>query len=78
MLMTEWNWDDALAVRYEEGREQGIEQGREQGIEQGREEGIEHGIEKTARNALAQGFSFEVIQSLTGLDLDTIKNLEAK
>ena len=23
MLMTEWNWDDALAVRYEEGR--GIE-----------------------------------------------------
>ena len=78
MLMTEWNWDDALAVRYEEGREQGIEQGREQGIEQGREEGIEHGIEKTARNALAQGFSFEVIQSLTGLDLDTIKNLEVK
>ena len=22
MLMTEWNWDDALAVRYEEGREE--------------------------------------------------------
>ena len=21
MLLTEWNWDDALAVRYEEGRE---------------------------------------------------------
>jgi len=20
MLMTEWNWDDALAVRYEEGQ----------------------------------------------------------
>ena len=28
MLMTEWNWDDALDVRYEEGIEQGIEQGR--------------------------------------------------
>ena len=25
MLMTEWNWDDALAVRYEEGIEEGIE-----------------------------------------------------
>ena len=25
MLMTEWNWDDALAVRYEEGREEGLE-----------------------------------------------------
>jgi len=29
MLMTEWNWDDALAVRYEEGYEAGYEQGRE-------------------------------------------------
>jgi len=34
MLMTEWNWDDALAVRYEEGREEGLEVG----IEKGREE----------------------------------------
>ena len=25
MLMTEWNWDDALAVRYEEGQEDGVE-----------------------------------------------------
>jgi predicted transposase YdaD len=24
-LMTEWNWDDALAVRYEEGLEEGRE-----------------------------------------------------
>jgi hypothetical protein len=22
MLLTEWNWDDALAVRWEEGREE--------------------------------------------------------
>jgi hypothetical protein len=26
MLMTEWNWDDALAVRWEEGREEGREE----------------------------------------------------
>jgi len=26
MLMTEWNWDDALAYRYEEGREEGLEE----------------------------------------------------
>jgi hypothetical protein len=26
MLMTEWNWDDALAVRYEEGMEKGKEE----------------------------------------------------
>ena len=28
MLMTEWNWDDAKQVWFEEGREEGIEQGR--------------------------------------------------
>jgi hypothetical protein len=26
MLFTEWNWDDALAVRFEEGREEGREE----------------------------------------------------
>jgi predicted transposase YdaD len=26
MLTTEWNWDDALAVRYEEGKEEGKEE----------------------------------------------------
>ena len=39
MLMTEWNLDDALAVRYEEGWLGGKEEGLEIGLEQGREEG---------------------------------------
>ena len=63
MLMTEWNWDDALAVRYEEG------------MEKGREEGIERGIEQTARNALAEGASIGFVQKITGLDIETIKKL---
>jgi len=89
MLMTEWNWDDALAVRYEEGMEKGMEKGREEGLEEGmekgreegmekgREEGMEKGREETARNALAQGLSIEIIQKITGLDMETIKNLQA-
>jgi hypothetical protein len=43
MLFTEWNQDDALAVRYEEGIEDGIGKGigigREEGIGIGRNEG---------------------------------------
>ena len=31
MLLTEWNWDDALAVRFEEGLEEGLEKGIEKG-----------------------------------------------
>ena len=74
MLLTEWNWDEALATRFQEGREEGMEKG----VEKGREEGIWKGIEQTARKALAQGFPVEVIQSITGLSPEAIKGLQAE
>ena len=60
MLMTEWNWDDALAVRYEEGRE----------------EGRVNEQKEIARNALAEGASIEFVQKITGLDMETLLNLK--
>jgi predicted transposase YdaD len=54
--MTEWNWDDALAVRYEEGREEGREE--------------------VARIALAEGATFDFIQKITGLDIETIRKMQ--
>ena len=62
MLLTEWNWDDALAVRFEEGMEKGMEQG----------------VEKTARNALEEGLPIDVIQKITGLDADAIRNIQTE
>jgi predicted transposase/invertase (TIGR01784 family) len=62
MLMTEWNWDDALAVRYEDGMEDGREGEREE----------------IARNALAEGASIEFVQKITGLDMETVKSLEVR
>jgi len=35
MLMTEWNWDDALAYRYEEGRGEGLEKVARNALAQG-------------------------------------------
>ena len=35
MLYTQFNMDDALEVRYEEGLEEGLEQGIKQGLSQG-------------------------------------------
>jgi predicted transposase/invertase (TIGR01784 family) len=69
MLMTEWNWDDALAVRYEEGHDDGWEEGLEEG----------RGNEKLeiARNLLAEGSTPEFVQKITGLDMDTIEGLRA-
>jgi len=41
MLLTEWNWDDALEVAREEGREDGIEEGIEKGLEKSRQHFLE-------------------------------------
>ncbi|MDR2717077.1 MAG: hypothetical protein LBB89_03300, partial [Treponema sp.] len=35
MLMTEWNWDDALAFRYQEGKEEGKEEVARNALAQG-------------------------------------------
>jgi len=63
MLMTEWNMDDALAVRYEEG----MEVGEEKGLKKGREE--------VAKKALTEGASIEFVKKITGLDEEAIKGL---
>jgi predicted transposase/invertase (TIGR01784 family) len=84
MLITEWKLEDAQKVWYEDGIEEGIVRGREEGIgigiekgrEEGREEGIEKGKESIARNALAKGLTPELICSITGLDMETIKSLQ--
>jgi predicted transposase YdaD len=72
MLLTEWNWDDALEVAREEGREDGLEEGMEKGMEKGREEGIEF----TARNALSKGIPVQTVQEITGLSLEKIKEIK--
>ena len=68
MLTTEWNWEDAKAVWFEEGMEQGMERGIEQGMEQG--------IEDVARKLKAMGIPAEQINAATGLDPQTIEKLK--
>jgi predicted transposase/invertase (TIGR01784 family) len=63
MLLTEWNWDDALEVRWEEGREEGLEQG------------LERGREETAKNLKAMGLPLDQIATATGLDPVHIRTL---
>jgi predicted transposase YdaD len=60
MLITEWNWDTALAVRERDGKKKGLEEGKKE----------------DAKNALKEGLSVEVVQKITGLDIGTIKQLE--
>jgi len=71
MLYTEWNWDTALEV----AREEAFEDGLEEGEEKGREAGEAKQKLTIARNALAEGYSTESIQKITGLSLDEIAKL---
>jgi predicted transposase YdaD len=50
----------------------GEARGRTEGEARGRTEGEARGVEKVARNALAQGVSPELVQKITGLDIQTI------
>ena len=62
-MITEWNTEDAIAFAREEEREEALQEGQEAATLE------------IARNALAEGLPIEVIQKITGLDLEAIKQL---
>ncbi len=70
MLMTEWNWDDALAYRFEEGREEGWEKGLEKGLEKGREKERKENV----RNMFAMGMDIEVIAQALKWPIEKIRS----
>jgi predicted transposase YdaD len=69
MLNVEFNLEDALAVRYEEGYEDGLEEGREEG----RKKGLEEWLLQVAKEMLLDGDSVEKIARITKPPIDTIK-----
>ena len=75
MLALEWNLDDALQARFEDGIERGIEQGIERGIERGIEQGEILRAEKIAGKLIRRGRSFNEIHEDTGLPLQRIREL---
>jgi predicted transposase/invertase (TIGR01784 family) len=51
-------------------------QGEARGIKKGRAEGHTEEKREIARNALAEGATVEFVQKITGLDMETIKNIQ--
>ena len=53
-----------------------VNTGFERGFEKGFEMGLERGVEKEiAKNLLHEGMSLEIIQKVTGLDMETIRSI---
>ena len=61
-MLLEWNLEEAKTAWREEAWEEGREEDREEII----------------RNALAEGFSIEAIQKISGLDIKSIQNIQAE
>ena len=66
MLALEWNMDDALQARFEDG------------YENGRNEGINVGIESVALNLISMGMTVEKVQEATLLPRERIEVLAKK
>ena len=64
LMITEWNLEEVLTIRFEDG------------IEIGREEGREENRKEVARKALENGATIEFIHNITGLDIEAIMSLQ--
>jgi predicted transposase/invertase (TIGR01784 family) len=67
-------WDNQRLVRNSD-MHAAEEKGGTEGRQEGQLEGCRTKQEEIARNALAEDLSIEIIQKITGLDLDAIKRL---
>jgi len=65
-------------VAIESWLEEGIILGKEKFREEVRAEEREEGHKEVARNALAEGATFDFVQKISGLDMETLKNLQTK
>jgi flagellar biosynthesis/type III secretory pathway protein FliH len=72
MLFAEFNMDDALQIRFEEG----VENGMEKGIEKGMEKGMEKASESIVIRMLQDGISPDIAAKYAGIPLEKVLNLQ--
>jgi hypothetical protein len=70
--------EEGLTEGRVEGRVEGLVEGLEKGLTEGQEVGREAAKKEDARNALVKGFTPEIISEITGLDVETIRQLSAQ
>ncbi len=66
--------EEGIEIGKQEGKEEGIEIGKEEGIEIGKEEGIE----KVALSMFRNGMTIEMVEKITGLNIEKITGILKK
>ena len=85
MLALEWDMNEALAARREDGFEEGLNEGLAKGLAEGLNEGLAKGLtqgltqgtENVAVKMLNKGKSLEEIQEMTDIPVERIKEIAA-
>jgi hypothetical protein len=73
LMMDEWNMDEALRIREEEGREEGREEGLVAGLVAGREEGRVEEKQSVVRHLATMDFPLEKIAEIVKVSVSVIK-----
>jgi predicted transposase YdaD len=76
MISTQERAEQDLIGRFEYVRGEGQREGRLQGLREGQREGQRETALSNARKALSEGLTEELVQRITGLDLETICQLK--
>ena len=77
-LMSEYKHELDIQSKLVYAKWEGEKRGIMKGIKQGIEEGTKEKSIEIARIALVKGASIEFIREITGLDIETIRNIQAK
>ena len=75
MSITEFDLDEFLHNRWEEGREEGLEQGREEGLEQGLEQGLVQGRRNMIVAMDRQQLPLETIAAVAGISIEEVEKI---
>lgn len=82
MYQYEYNHEEAMEVRYQEGIEQGVKEGRELGMKLGIEQGIEQGKQSErlimVKNLFKAGTPLNFIETATGMTEEQIRAVVAQ
>jgi len=69
-------------LKYELDTQSKLVYAKQEAMKQGEKRGLRKGLKESrveiAGNALTEGFSIEIVQKITGLDIETIRNIQAK
>ncbi len=75
MLVSEYCYEDDIAVQRAESREEGIAIGIKEGLEKGISKGSTQKAKETAKALKKEGISLSLISKCTGLSIEEIKKL---